>query len=462
MKKGTPKTSLITPGNMWPFILVTSLFFLWGLANNMTDTLLAAFKRIMSMSDFQTSWIQLAFYGSYFLLALPAAILIKKYTYKSGVLLGLGFFILGALLFYPASITMAYGHFLIALFILAAGLSILETSANPYIVAMGSEESGTRRLNLAQSFNPIGSISGVLLSKVFILSHLNFSDAAARASMDKEQLMAIQSEELTSVMGPYVGVAVFLMVLWIIVKFTHMPKASDAGTDLDLVPTFKRLIKTPNYVWGVAAQFFYVGAQIAVWSFTIRYVMQELQYNEDDASTYYMASLILFATCRFIFTGLMKFIDPRYLLLFTAIGATLFCFLVIYGSGYLGVFALVAISGCMSLMFPTIYGLGVRGLGNDTKIGGSGMIMAILGGAVITAIQGHVSDLTKSINLAFYVPMACFVFITVYALIEQRLEGARKLGTSNGGSVRSIEGSASSGVSFGKSPRQKSQSQIPD
>uniref|UniRef100_UPI000E0B1368 MFS transporter n=1 Tax=Botryobacter ruber TaxID=2171629 RepID=UPI000E0B1368 len=188
-----PKAPLIRPGILWPFILITSLFFLWGLANNMTDTLLAAFKRIMSMSDFQTSWIQIAFYGSYFCLALPAAIIIKKYTYKTGVLLGLGLFILGSLLFYPASLTMAYGHFLAALFILAGGLSILETAANPYIVAMGPDASGTRRLNLAQSFNPIGSITGVLLSKLFILSHLNQSSAEERAAMDDAQLAAIQS-----------------------------------------------------------------------------------------------------------------------------------------------------------------------------------------------------------------------------------------------------------------------------
>uniref|UniRef100_UPI0037441A12 MFS transporter n=1 Tax=Botryobacter ruber TaxID=2171629 RepID=UPI0037441A12 len=193
MSNTAPKASLFRAGTAWPFILITTLFFLWGLANNMTDTLLAAFKRIMSMSDFQTSWIQIAFYGSYFCLALPAAIIIKKYTYKTGVLLGLGLFILGSLLFYPASITMAYGHFLAALFILAGGLSILETAANPYIVAMGPDASGTRRLNLAQSFKPIGSITGVLLSKLFILSHLNQSSAEERAAMDDAQLAAIQS-----------------------------------------------------------------------------------------------------------------------------------------------------------------------------------------------------------------------------------------------------------------------------
>ncbi|GAB3533682.1 L-fucose:H+ symporter permease [Pontibacter brevis] len=422
MTTATKKLSLLRTGNIWPFILITSLFFLWGLANNMTDTLLAAFKRIMSMSDFQTSWIQMAFYGAYFCLALPAAILIKKYTYKTGILAGLGLFILGSLLFYPASITMAYGHFLIALYVLAGGLSILETAANPYIVAMGPEETGTRRLNLAQSFNPIGSITGVLLSKVFILSELNLSSAEERASMSPEQLKAIQSEELTSVMGPYVGVAVFLMLIWLAVKFTNMPKASDAGEKLDLVPTFKRLLKTPHYVWAVVAQFFYVGAQIGIWSYTIRYVMQEIQLNEDGASTYYMAALVLFMVSRFIFTALMKYVSPRILLLISAVAAAACTLVVIYGSGLVGVYALVAISGFMSLMFPTIYGMGIRGLGGDTKIGGSGLIMAILGGAVITSVQGYVSDLTQDISQAFYVPLVCFVVVAFYAVVSGRLE----------------------------------------
>src|SRR3990172_6455323 len=214
MKNGATHADTSAKNITVPFILVTSLFFMWGLANNMTDTLLSAFKKIMSMSDFQTSWIQVAFYGSYFCLALPAAIFIKKYTYKSGVLLGLGLFIAGSVLFYPASKTMLYTNFLIALFILAGGLSILETAANPYIVAMGPEETGVRRLNFAQSFNPIGSITGVILSKVFILSKLNAADVNQRAAMGAEQLQAMQSQELAAVMGPYVGVAFFLIFLW--------------------------------------------------------------------------------------------------------------------------------------------------------------------------------------------------------------------------------------------------------
>ena len=403
-----------------PFILITSLFFMWGLANNMTDTLLAAFKRIMSMSDFQTSWIQIAFYGSYFVLALPAAIFIKKFTYKAGVLLGLGLFVVGGLMFYPASQTMVYSHFLISLFVLAGGLSILETSANPYIIAMGPEESGTRRLNLSQSFNPIGSIAGVFLSKVFILSQLNQASETDRAAMSETELSEIQSAELAAVMGPYVGVALLLVILWLIIVFTKMPKASDEDEKLNLLPTLKRLVKKPNYVWGVVAQFFYVGAQIGVWSFTIRYVMLELNVLEDQAADYYLAALVLFTICRFIFTGLMKFISPGnllFILSLVAVGCTL---LVIYGSGMAGVIALVAISGCMSLMFPTIYGLAVTGLGKDTKIGGSGLIMAILGGAVLTAVQGQVSDATDDIHMAFWVPLACFLVVAFYGMLARK------------------------------------------
>lgn len=416
---------LIGEGKVWPFILLTSLFLLWGLANNMTDTLLAAFKRILSMSDFQTSWIQIAFYGSYFCLALPAALFIRKYTYKKGVLLGLGLFAFGALLFYPASLTMSYAHFLIALFILAGGLSILETAANPYVVALGSDATGTRRLNFAQSFNPIGSILGVALSKMFILSELNVASAEERALMTQEELNAIQSAELSAVMGPYVGVAVFLVFLWIIIKYTEMPKAGETAETAGLKNIFGRLVRNPRYMGGVAAQFFYVGAQIGVWSFTIRYVMQELQLNEDEASTYYLIALILFAISRFIFTGLMRFFTPGALLIFSAALASVLTLVVIYGQGIIAVYALVGISGCMSLMFPTIFGLGVSGLNpEDTKIAGSGMIMAILGGAVLTAIQGQISDNTGSIHLAYWVPLACFILIILYATMATRNKSA--------------------------------------
>ena len=405
-----------------PFILITSLFLMWGLANNMTDTLLAAFKKIKSMTDAQTSLIQVAFYGAYFCLALPAAILIKKYTYKTGVLVGLGLFITGALLFYPASQTMAYGHFLAALYILAGGLSILETTANPYIIAMGPEETATRRLNLAQSFNPIGSITGVILSKVFILSQLNAAGAEERAAMSPETLKEIQAEELGAVMGPYVGVALLLMALWLTIAFIKMPKASDEERRIDYLAVFRRLAARRHYVWGVIAQFFYVGAQIGVWSFTIRYVMQELQLDEAGAASYYLAALVVFTLSRFIFTGLMRFVEARMLLGGASILAMACTLIVIFGGGYTAVVALVAISACMSLMFPTIFGLASVGLDKDTKIGGSGLIMAILGGAVLTSIQGLVSDTSGSIHFAFFVPLFCFGAVAYYGFFKARDE----------------------------------------
>lgn len=402
-----------------PFILVTSLFLMWGIANNMTDTLLSAFKRIMSKSDAETSWIQFVFYGAYFCLALPAAFITKKYSYKAGILVGLGLFISGCLLFLPASRTMSYGHFLAALFILAGGLSLLETAANPYIVAMGPPETGTQRLNLAQSFNPVGSILGVELSRQFILSKLNQASAEDRAGMAAEELQRIQSDELFAVMGPYVGVAGVLLVIWILIAITKMPKASDTGS-LDFVNTFRRLVKRRNYVWGVVAQFFYVGAQICVWSFTIRYVMQELNLNEADAAWYYRLALIFFLISRFVCTFLMRYIDPKNLLAILAVIAIGFTAIVITGGGATGVYALVGISACMSLMFPTIYGLGVEGLGTDTKIGGSGLIMAILGGALLPQIMGFISDATQSINFAYIVPLLCFIVITYYGAVASK------------------------------------------
>ncbi len=423
---------LVAPGIVFPFILITSLFFLWGLANNMTDTLLAAFKRIMSMTDSRTALIQVVFYGAgYGLLALPAAIYIKKYSYKSGVLLGLGLYAIGALLFYPAKLTADFTWFLAALWILSAGLSILETAANPYILTMGPEETATRRLNLAQSFNPIGSISGVFLSGMFILSHLNTAGAEERAAMDPGVLASIQKGELNAVTTTYVVVGLVLILIWILIAVNKkMPKTSEAGGPLEFKATFRRLFRKKHYVWGVIAQFFYVGAQIGVWSFTIRYVMQELHLEEIQlaagktpeqiASNYYLAALILFTASRFIFTWLMKYFTPARLLSTLALVAVVLTLIVIYAGGLAGVYALVGISGCMSLMFPTIFGLACRGLGEDTKLGGSGLIMAILGGAVLTQVQGLVSTLTGNINLAFWVPLGCFAVIAFYGTLAKK------------------------------------------
>ena len=388
-----------------PFILVTSLFALWGLANNMTDTLLAAFRKIMQMSDLQTSFIQMAFYGAYFCLALPAALFIKKYSYKGGVILGLILYAGGALLFWPAAKVESYAFYLIAIYILASGCSVLETTANPYIMSMGSPETATRRLNIAQSFNPIGSILGIMVSKYFILKDIS----------------------LYSVSGTYAGVGVVLLAIMVVMLFAHMPEGKDANQQGSLKATFQRLAKNKKYVWGVVAQFFYVGAQICVWSFTIRLVMKELGYVEAQAATVYLISIIGFCTSRFVYTWLMKYIAPQRLLAIGAILSAVCALLVVLAGGWTAVVALVLISVFMSLMFPTIYGTALGSVNasehpDDTKIGASGLIMAILGGALLTPMQGLVSDATGSINTSYLVPLACFVVVLCYALFVTKDE----------------------------------------
>jgi len=467
------KQQVIPKGIVWPFILLTSLFFAWAIPNNLTDTMLAAFKRIMSLTDSKTAWIQLACYlFGYGGFAIPAALFIKKYTYKSGVMLGLTMYALGAFMFYPAmlmagvNVNISFLMFLLALVILFAGLSILETSANSYVYAIGPEQTGTQRLNFAQSFNPFGAITGVILSQVFVLSQLNTLGAAERAALPAGELMKIQGTELFAVTRTYIGLGLVMVVILLAIWLTRMPYAKEEDKNLDFKGTLRRLMKNKNYVWGVIAQFFYVGAQIAVWSFIIRYAMQQLHldaivsqmgnnvssaeiiarlrdieplaagfYNlteflgiraflprtaEQAGATYYILSLILFVVGRFTFTGLMKYFKPRTLLTSLAFIAIICTIVTIYAQGWIGIYALVLISGCMSLMFPTIYGLGITGLGDDTKIGGAGMIMAIAGAAVLTQIQGIVSDQSGSIKLAFWVPAVAFMIIAYYSSVVSR------------------------------------------
>ena len=381
-----------------PFVLVTSLFALWGLANNMTDTLLAAFRKIMQMSDTQTSFIQMAFYGAYFCLALPAALFIRKHSYKSGVILGLCLYALGAILFLPAAGAASYAFYLIAIYIMAAGCSVLETTANPYIMSMGSPETATRRLNIAQSFNPIGSILGILVSKYFILQDIS----------------------LYSVSGTYAAVGVVLIAIMVVMLFAKMPEGQDTAKQDSLNTTFRRLLKNRKYSFGVIAQFFYVGAQIGVWSFTIRLVMKELDMVEAQAATLYLISIIGFCASRFVYTWLMKFVLPVKLLVAGSVLSVLCTLVVVLTEGWVCVVSLVLISIFMSLMFPTIYGIALGSVSesehpDDTKIGASGLIMAILGGALLTPLQGMVSD-HSTINMSYLVPMACFIVVLVYAM----------------------------------------------
>ena len=464
---------IIPKGIVLPFILLSSLFFAWAIPNNLTDTMLAAFKRIMSLTDTKTAWIQVAcYFFGYGCFAIPGALFIKRYTYKSGVLLGLGMYAMGTFLFYPAMLSsrgsaeIVFAMYLLAILILFAGLSVLETSANSYVCAIGPESTATQRLNFAQSFNPFGAIAGVIISQVFILSKLSTMTAVQRASLAHNELVRTQGQELKSLTFTYVIIGLVMVGLLLAIWITRMPPLKEDDKKLDFKGTFRRLIKNNNYVWAVAAQFFYVGAQIAVWSFIIRYVMQQFQldnviaqigpnptsaeiiaglrnlepvaagfYNflewigltpllprtaEQAGATYYIMSLCLFVIGRFGCTALMKFIKPRHLLASLAILAVILSMITIYGKGFAGVYALVGISGCMSLMFPTIYALGIDGLGEDTKIGGSGMIMAIAGAAFLTQIQGIVSDQSGSIIYAYWVPALAFVVISFYALVVAR------------------------------------------
>lgn len=469
---------LVPAGIVFPFILLTSLFFIWAVPNNMTDTMLAAFKRIMSMTDTQTAWIQVVCYLlGYGCFALPGAVFIKKYTFKSGVLLGLGLCIAGSLLFFPAMLAnnisspLSFATYLFAIFILFAGLSVLETSTNAYVYALGDPVTATRRLNFSQSFNPFGALTGVLASQIFVLSQLNTMTAAERATLTDTKLVAIQNGELNAVTTAYLILGVVMLVLFLLIAFTKMPKAQDDDKTLNLKATWGRLKKNKNYKWGVIAQFFYVGAQIAVWSFIIRYAMQQLDFDaviaglgaeptqdviifalrgvepiaggfynlteslgmdallprtaEQAGATYYILSLVLFVLGRFICTFLMKWIKPVNLLSTLAVLAVICSLITIYGSGFAGVYALMGISGCMSLMFPTIYGIGMKGLGEDTKIGGSGMVMAIAGAALLTQFQGILSDQSGSINFAYWVPAIAFAFIAIYSFTVAREKKAK-------------------------------------
>lgn len=399
-----------------PFLLVSLLFLVWGMANNMNDTLLAAFKRIMSMSDVQTSLVQFSFYGAYFCFALPAALFIRRYSYKSGILLGLAMYAAGTMLFYPAGQAASYAFYLFAIYIMAAGCAVLETTANPYILSMGPQESATRRLNIAQTFNPVGAICGILISRHFILGELNAADAAERSGMDAAALRAVQMHELDAVSGTYMLIGFGLLVLLVVIALVRMPGDRDRSASSGVAECFRRLWGIRRYRYGVVAQFFYVGVQTCVWSFNIRLAMHELGLAEKSASTVFLLSILGFTFFRFVFTWLMKYIAPVRLLAAASASALALTLVVMGASGMAAIVALVLISAAMSLMFPTIYGIALDGIApEDAKIAASGLIMAILGGALLTPLQAWVSD-AAGISVSFAVSALCFVVILLYSL----------------------------------------------
>lgn len=410
------------------FFLLVSCFALWGLLNNMTDNLVPSFAKIFMIKAVDSSLVQVAFYGAYAVLALPAAFIIKRYSYRMGVLVGLGFYMIGAFGYIPAAILQSYNLFLVSIFILAGGLSVLETTCNPFVLSLGDESTSVRRLNFAQAFNPLGSMAGLFLAKYVILAHLNPATLDDRLAMSTEALTAVRDAELFWVCVPYVGLILIAFIIWM---FFYRSSLSDrdAGDSMSVGEAVRRLVARPRYAFGVVSQFFYVGVQIAVWTWTIKYVMANMNLVEAEAANYYIYSIFLFIGCRWICTWLMKYIVPAKMMAVFALGGILCCLGTIYLPIETSIYCLVGISGCMSLMFPTIYGIALRGLGPEVKFGAAGLIMAILGGAIITpmmgalvdggTLSGLVSGFTPeiaAIRTAFYLPVLCFAVVLAYSL----------------------------------------------
>ena len=409
-----------------PFILVTLCFALWGFANDITNPMVKAFSKIFRMSVTDGSLVQVAFYGGYFAMAFPAAMFIRKFSYKSGVLMGLGLYAVGALLFFPAKLSGSFYPFLAAYFILTCGLSFLETSCNPYIMSMGTEDTATRRLNFAQAFNPMGSLCGMFVAMNFIQARLNPLDTAQRAELPASEFEAIKQADLSVLIGPYLIIGIVIIAMFLLILFTRMPNNADQNHEMNLGPTLRRLIRTKHYREGVIAQFFYVGAQIMCWTFIIQYGtriftaegMSE-QAAEVLSQRYNIIAMIIFCCSRFICTFFLKYINAGKLLGILAGAATLLTAGVICLQGRVGLYCLVGVSACMSLMFPTIYGIALQGLGEDAKFGAAGLIMAILGGSVLPPVQASIIDKgvvagMPAVNFSFILPLICFIIIIIY------------------------------------------------
>ena len=418
------------------FVLVTSLFALWGFANDITNPMVAAFKTILLTSHFESSLVQFAFYGGYCVMAIPAALFIKRFTYKSGILVGLGLYSLGAMLFLPSSIIVEFWAFLISYFILTCGLSFLETSSNPYILSMGSEKTATRRLNFAQAFNPMGSLLGMFVAQQFILARLDVRTDAERQLLLETapvQYKALQLSDLAILRTPYIIIGLIVLVFFMVFLFTRLPKTKgEDSNDLDLKPTLKRLGANKKYVEGVIAQAFYVGVQIMCWTFIIQYAMNELGMAKDTAQGYNIIAMIIFCSSRFICTYLLKYFSPGGLLMNLAIAGLLLILGTIFVKGMTGLYCLIGVSACMSLMFPTIYGIALDGLGDDAKLGAAGLIVAIGGGSIMPPLQAAIMDMNdfnlgfmtlSSTRASFVLPLICFVVIALFGLRTSKIHG---------------------------------------
>lgn len=421
------KPKVVDKKYIFPFILITSLFALWGFANDITNPLVAAFQTIMELPAKKASLIQLAFYGGYGTMAIPAALFIRKYSYKKGILLGLALYAIGAFLFIPAAAFEEFTYFLFSLYILTFGLAFLETTANPYIISMGDEETSTRRLNLAQSFNPMGSLFGMFVASNYVLTSLD-SEVRDKSgnlifnTLSEIEKSAIRTHDLAIIRNPYVIIGAIVVLVFIIIALTKMPTTqfSSNKSDDSAIACAKRLIKSHNYREGVIAQFFYVAAQIMCWTFIIQYA-ENIGIPKAIGQRYNILAMILFLSSRFIATYLMRYIKPSLMLTIFAMGAIITTCGVIFIGDIAGLYCLVATSIFMSLMFPTIYGIALYGLKEDSTLGAAGLVMAIVGGALMPPLQGSIIDMGKiegmpAVNASFVLPLICFISILIYGI----------------------------------------------
>lgn len=410
-----------------PFILITSCFALWGFANDITGPMVKAFSKIFRMSVTEGALVQVAFYLGYFVMAFPAAMFIQRYSFKAGVLIGLSLYAAGALLFVPAQAIGMYYPFLFAYFVMTCGLSFLETSCNPYIYCMGSEDTATQRLNLAQAFNPIGALAGMFVAMYYVQARMSPMDSAERFGLPDDQFNMIKDYDLDILIQPYIFIGAVIVVLLVLIRVMSMPKAGDTRMEKNLRTAIRELADVKNYREGVLAQFFYVGAQVMCWTFIIQYgtrvFMAEGMIEREAeilSQKYNILAMVMFTLSRFICTWFLKYIQPGRLLSMLAVFGAVSVLGAILFTDRNGIYCLVAVSASMSLMFPTIYGIALRGLGDNVKFGGAGLVMSILGGSVFPPLQAAIIDSDISFmglpatNLSFVIPLVCFVVIAAY------------------------------------------------
>ena len=408
-----------------PFILITSLFALWGFANDITNPMVAVFQTVMEIPASEAALVQFAFYGGYGTMAIPAALFASRYSYKAGILLGLALYAVGAFLFWPAAKYEEFHFFLISLYILTFGLAFLETTANPYILAMGDPQTATRRLNFAQTFNPLGSITGMFVASQLVLTNLESDkrDAAGNLifhTLSETEKMGIRTHDLAEIRDPYVALGFVVVAVFVIIALYKMPavKVEESDTKLSFKEAVSRLIKKPKYREGVIAQVFYVGVQIMCWTFIVQYA-ERLGFTKAEGQNFNIIAMGIFITSRFISTSLMKYLKAEFMLMLFAIGGFFSILGVIFIDGVWGLYCLILTSGFMSLMFPTIYGIALYGLKEESTLGAAGLVMAIVGGALMPPLQGMIIDQGQvmglpAVNFSFILPLICFVVIAIY------------------------------------------------